>query len=67
LYASLLYLAWGVYLKQPTSLLGCGLALLASGFLWLTARADEEECKGFFGQAYLDYMKRTRMFIPFLF
>jgi protein-S-isoprenylcysteine O-methyltransferase Ste14 len=67
LYASLFYLAWGVYLKQPAALLGLGLALAASLFLWLTARTDEEECQRFFGKEYLEYMRRTRMFIPFVF
>jgi protein-S-isoprenylcysteine O-methyltransferase Ste14 len=67
LYASLLYLAWGVFFKQWVSLPGLALALLASVFLWLTARADETECKRFFGNEYLEYMQQTRMFIPFLF
>ncbi len=67
LYASLLYLAWGIYMKQPASLPGLALALAATAFLWLTARADEEECKRSFGDEYVEYMKQTRMFIPFVF
>jgi len=67
LYASLLYLAWGIYFKQPGNLLGLGLACMATAFLWLTARADEEECKRFFGKDYQDYMRQTRMFIPYIF
>ncbi len=66
LYASLLYLAWGIYLKQAASMLGLGLALVASVFLWMTARADEEECKRTFGSEYTEYMKQTRMFIPYI-
>jgi protein-S-isoprenylcysteine O-methyltransferase Ste14 len=66
LYASLLYLAWGVYLKEPASLLALGLAVAASVFLWLTARADEEECKRAFGAEYTEYMRQTRMFIPYV-
>ena len=66
LYASLLYLAWGVYLKRPASLPGLGLVVAASACLWLTARADEEECKRVFGSDYADYMRQTRMFVPYV-
>ena len=67
LYASLLYLAWGIYLKRPASLPAIVLVLAASLFLWLTARADEAECRSFFGAEYREYMRQTRMFIPFIF
>jgi len=66
LYASLLLLAWGVACKQPNGL-SWGLALLASLALWLTAKRDEAECLMQFGEAYRDYMRRSRMFIPWLF
>jgi protein-S-isoprenylcysteine O-methyltransferase Ste14 len=41
--------------------------MVATGFLVLTARADEAECVKFFGTAYEDYMKKSKRFIPFLF
>ena len=41
--------------------------LAATLSLTLTARADEAECIRFFGPVYQAYMKRTRMFVPFLF
>ncbi len=66
MYASLLYLAWGVYLKDPASRLGAGLALVASLLLWLTAHADEEECKRVFGPEYERYVDATRRFIPYI-
>jgi protein-S-isoprenylcysteine O-methyltransferase Ste14 len=66
LYASLLLLAWGVALKQPNGL-SWSLALLASLALWLTAKCDEAECLLQFGEAYRDYIQRSRMFIPWLF
>jgi len=66
LYSSLLILAWGVFFKDP-SLLGGLLALAATLALIATAKADEAECTRFFGPAYRDYMKQTRMFVPFLF
>ncbi len=66
LYSSLLLLAWGIFFKAP-SLVGGTLAALATIFLVYTARADEEECIRYFGQEYLEYIKRTRRFIPLIY
>jgi protein-S-isoprenylcysteine O-methyltransferase Ste14 len=66
LYSSLLILTWGIFFKH-FSAVGILLMIAASVFLVLTAKADETECIQFFGAEYQDYMKRTRMFIPFLF
>ena len=66
LYASLLYLAWGIFFKSPSLLDGC-LAVVATAFLYATARADEAECLVKFGGQYNDYMKKTKMFVPFVF
>jgi len=66
LYSSLLFLAWGVFFKDP-GWLGGALAGGASIFLVATAKADEKECLRFFGPAYEAYRTRTRMFIPFVF
>jgi len=63
MYASLLALAWGAYFQHPTWI-GTGIAVLASFFLLLTAKADEQECLAYFGPAYAEYMRRTRRFIP---
>ena len=63
LYSSLLFLAWGVFFKQP-AWLGLALAAVATFFLYRTARMEEDENIQFFGLAYQDYMKRTKMFIP---
>jgi protein-S-isoprenylcysteine O-methyltransferase Ste14 len=65
LYASLIYLAWGIFFKSP-SLLGICLASVSTGFLYATARADESECLVKFGGEYAEYMKKTKMFIPFV-
>jgi protein-S-isoprenylcysteine O-methyltransferase Ste14 len=46
---------------------GITLAMAATIFLIFTAKADEMECIQFFGSAYNDYMKKTRMFIPYIF
>jgi protein-S-isoprenylcysteine O-methyltransferase Ste14 len=66
LYSSLLLLTWGIFFKAP-SWLGTSLALAATLFLVATARADEAECIRFFGPTYQDYMKQTKMFVPFVF
>jgi protein-S-isoprenylcysteine O-methyltransferase Ste14 len=65
LYASLLYLAWGIFFKSPFLLGGC-IATVASVFLFATARADERECLVKFGNEYASYIKQTKAFIPFV-
>lgn len=66
LYASLLLLAWGAFLKQVT-LLTALLALAVSLAVYMTARVEESENRQHFGAAYDEYMKKTRRFIPFIF
>ena len=66
LYASLLFLAWGAFLKQ-LSWLSLLLACSASLFLFITARRDELECIQYFGPDYQTYMERTKRFVPFVF
>ena len=66
LYSSLLFLAWGVAFKATSWLNGL-LAVIATLFLIATAQAEEVEDIRFFGPAYQEYMKQTKMFIPFLF
>jgi protein-S-isoprenylcysteine O-methyltransferase Ste14 len=65
LYASLLYLAWGAFLKD-TSWISVFLVLVASVSLLGTAKADETECVQYFGEKYKKYMERTARFIPFV-
>jgi protein-S-isoprenylcysteine O-methyltransferase Ste14 len=36
-------------------------------FLVATVRAEEAENIHFFGPAYREYMRQTKMFVPFLF
>lgn len=66
LYSSLLFLAWGIFFKDP-SWPGGLLALAATLCLVATARADEAECIAFFGERYVEFMKVTKMFVPYLF
>jgi len=66
MYASLLYFAWGVFFKSPSLLDGLT-AMVVSAFLYATGRVEEGENLEKFGAEYSDYMKGTRMFIPFTF
>jgi len=65
LYSSLLFLAWGAFLKEVSLLSGL-LVLAASLLLIATARVEEGEDLDKFGADYADYMKKTTMFIPFV-
>ena len=66
LYASLIYLTWGLFFKTPSMLDGC-LAVISTAFLYATARADESECLVKFGGEYATYIKNTKMFVPLVF
>ncbi|MBI5962897.1 MAG: isoprenylcysteine carboxylmethyltransferase family protein [Chloroflexi bacterium] len=66
LYSSLLLLTWGILFKH-FSQMAFALAIAASVFLVFTAKADEGECIQFFGSDYSEYMRKTKMFIPYLF
>jgi protein-S-isoprenylcysteine O-methyltransferase Ste14 len=66
LYLSLFLLGTGVMIKDP------GLTNLAFGVLnlaaiYITARIEEKEMISKFGNEYLEYMKDTKMFIPYIF
>jgi protein-S-isoprenylcysteine O-methyltransferase Ste14 len=65
LYASLLYLGWGVFLKRPDTETAA-LVVAVTLFIYLTARAEESENLTKFGADYERYMKTTRRFIPFV-
>lgn len=66
LYSSLLFLTWGILLKNPT--LGLIIVSLTSTiFLYFTSIFEEKECIAFFGDKYVDYMKRSKRFIPYIF
>lgn len=66
LYASLIFVTWGIFLKNPQISLLI-ISLLSTFFLYITSRYDEKECINYFGEKYRNYMKRTKMFIPFIF
>ena len=66
LYSSLLFLTWGIFLKNTTEIL-LFIALLSTTFLFITAIFEEKECINFFGEKYNEYMKRNKRFIPYIF
>jgi protein-S-isoprenylcysteine O-methyltransferase Ste14 len=65
MYSSLLLLAWGAYLKHFT-IAGTIAVIAATAALMATAKMDERECLLTFGSTYAAYMKKSKMFIPYL-
>ena len=63
LYASLILLCLGVYLKQP-SMIGTILLLVTTLSAFMTAKVEEQEMIRKFGREYEDYIQTTSMFIP---
>ena len=66
LYLSLILLTWGIYFKNMGIVL-LFVSILSTLFLYITARFDEKECIAYFGEKYLNYINRSKMFIPFIF
>ena len=65
LYCTLLIGGIGVLLKRPTWP-GFSLFSILVGFVYATARIEEKENTKKFGEVYLEYVKRTKMFLPYL-
>jgi protein-S-isoprenylcysteine O-methyltransferase Ste14 len=66
LYSSLLFLTWGIFLKN-TSVELLIVSVVSTVFLYLTAIFDEKECIDYFGDKYIEYMKKSKRFIPYIF
>ncbi len=66
LYSALLLLAWGAFFKRIT-LFSTLAVVLATIALIATAKAEEKENLESFGDEYAAYIKKTKMFIPFVF
>lgn len=64
-YSSLLFLGWGILLKKIT-MTGIILTGIITILLLITARMEEQENLRFFGSGYQEYMRGTKMFIPFI-
>ena len=67
LYASLLYFGLGAYLKNPTNPTVIILVLIDIIGIILCSKEEEKEMTRKFGQEYREYMKNSKMFIPFVF
>ncbi len=65
LYASLILFGWGVFFKG-IDWVSAALAVAAMALFYVTARFEEGFNIEQFGPDYVEYMKRTKMFIPFL-
>ena len=65
MYGSLLFLALGAMLKN-ISVITVSLTVVIIIFIVFTAKIEEKENINFFGSDYEDYMKRTKMFVPFI-
>jgi protein-S-isoprenylcysteine O-methyltransferase Ste14 len=66
LYASLLFLGWGFFLKNPTWQALASMAV-ATVFLVVLAQEEEQELLKKFGDEYRQYMKGVKRFIPFVY
>lgn len=66
MYASLLLLGWGAFFKGVDVTSGA-LAVLATALLIATARSEERFNVVRFGEAYTQYARRTKMFVPFIY
>jgi len=66
MYGSLLFLSLGAFLKD-ISVYSIILTATAVLFIILTAKTEEKENINFFGPSYSEYMKATKMFIPYIF
>lgn len=65
LYFSLFLLGTGIMFKN-LSTISLIAALVNFVSLFITAKVEEKEMTARFGDAYAEYMKETKMFIPFL-
>jgi len=65
LYLSLLLLGTGIMLKDA-GILQLVFDAINLAALYVTARIEEKEMTARFGIAYSDYIKETKMFIPFV-
>jgi len=65
LYFSLFLLGTGVMMKDPgVPMVILGVVNLVA--VWVTAHTEEKEMIGKFGKSYKEYMRETKMFIPFI-
>jgi len=65
MYSSLIFLAWGAWLKHITPFTTC-ITLVAIVAALATAKIEEAENLKTFGNEYQSYINQTKMFIPYI-
>jgi protein-S-isoprenylcysteine O-methyltransferase Ste14 len=65
LYGSLIFLAWGICLKNPTVEM-LVVSVISTIFLVVNSMIEEKENIKYFGGKYKEYMKRSKMFVPYI-
>ena len=65
MYGSAIFGAWGILLKNITWY-GLVIAILANTLAVITALKEETKNIQYFGDEYLVYKRKTRMFVPFV-
>jgi protein-S-isoprenylcysteine O-methyltransferase Ste14 len=65
MYSSLIFLTWGIYFKNVISANLLIISILSTVFLFITAKVEEKEDIKYFGEKYKEYIKKTKMFIPY--
>jgi protein-S-isoprenylcysteine O-methyltransferase Ste14 len=65
MYGSLLFLGWGMLLKDINPLT-ISVVIIITIALFLTCKVEEREMIKRFGEEYRDYIKKTRMLIPWV-
>ena len=63
MYSSLLFLVWGLLLRNIEVALLI-FTLIATFFSVFAANVEEKENIEYFGERYIRYMQRTKMFVP---
>jgi len=64
-YAGLLLFTFGWILHWPSVITIILWPILAGAYLWLAQR-EEKQAVAEFGNAYIEYTKRTKRFIPYI-
>jgi protein-S-isoprenylcysteine O-methyltransferase Ste14 len=66
MYGSLLFLAWGMFLKDISTWSIIAVFLISIA-VYLTCKIEEKEMLAKFGAEYQQYMSGTKLFIPYLY
>jgi protein-S-isoprenylcysteine O-methyltransferase Ste14 len=65
MYGSLLFLGWGMFLKDIKPLT-IAVIIVITVALFITCKVEEKEMLKRFGNDYKEYMKKTKLWLPYL-